>query len=295
MVNIKEEDTRSYIVYVHTNLINGKQYVGQTCQSLIRRTGLKGQGYRASGAKDSDSGHTKFYNAILKYGWENFSHEILKENLTASEADYWEQYYIQLFHTWIDDPQCNGYNMTKGGQSHIVLAQETLEYMSEIKRGDKSPTAKTIICLNTGEIFTTINAAAEKYKISRSSLSRVINKKDKYAGIDPETKTRLQWEIYDENKEYIPLGLNPIMEQPIYTKKDLELKTICHAKPVMCIETDVIFISCVDASRRTNINRVRITHCCMGKQKIAGHYHWEYLSKEEFLEQCKLRNAIQES
>ena len=37
----------------------------------------------------------KFYNAILYYGWENFSHIILENNLTFEEANIKEEYYIQ--------------------------------------------------------------------------------------------------------------------------------------------------------------------------------------------------------
>ena len=78
-----------YIVYKRTNNINGKMYIGQTEQTLEGRW-ANGKGYRGS---------VKFYAAIQKYGAENFSHEILKENLTQEEADYWEEYYIKKFDT----------------------------------------------------------------------------------------------------------------------------------------------------------------------------------------------------
>lgn len=46
----------------------------------------------------------------------NFSHEIIEDNiLTLGEANKREQYWISFYHTWINDPQCRGYNLTIGG------------------------------------------------------------------------------------------------------------------------------------------------------------------------------------
>ena len=59
-------DRKTYCVYVHTNKFNGKKYVGQTCQKPEVRFGKNGSGY---------VGSRVFYNAILKYGWDNFYHE----------------------------------------------------------------------------------------------------------------------------------------------------------------------------------------------------------------------------
>ena len=58
----------NYYVYVHTNIINGKKYVGITCQEPNKRWKNR-TGYNPRG-----KGKSKFYSAILKYGWNNFEY-----------------------------------------------------------------------------------------------------------------------------------------------------------------------------------------------------------------------------
>lgn len=67
-------------VYKHTNLINQKVYIGITSRKPSSRWGLQGKGY-----KDQP----KFFNAIEKYGWENFKHEIsqLNQNRTMKDTE----------------------------------------------------------------------------------------------------------------------------------------------------------------------------------------------------------------
>ena len=62
-----------YTVYVHINKINHKKYIGITKQKPEDRWGKNGENYKES---------PHFYAAIQKYGWDNFEHIILKENLT---------------------------------------------------------------------------------------------------------------------------------------------------------------------------------------------------------------------
>ena len=100
-----------FIVYCHTNKINNKKYIGITCQNPKNRWN-SGKGY-------SKKTQPRFAAAIEKYGWENFDHEILFENLTESEAKAKEIELIEYYHTYIYDPNCWGYNMTRGGQGSL--------------------------------------------------------------------------------------------------------------------------------------------------------------------------------
>ena len=62
---------------MYTNRVNGKVYIGRTCQTLERRAGTQGNNYKSC---------HKFWNAIQKYGWDNFVPSILLDNLTFKEA-----------------------------------------------------------------------------------------------------------------------------------------------------------------------------------------------------------------
>ena len=53
--------------------------------------------------------------AIKKYGWDNFEHDVLFNNLTESEAKFKEITAIKFYHSYVKDKRCNGYNATLGG------------------------------------------------------------------------------------------------------------------------------------------------------------------------------------
>ena len=89
-------------VYITTNLINGKQYVGSHFTDNLN------DGYTGSGKAIT--------SAIKKYGKENFKREILEECNTIEEARKLEEPYIIKFNTCSP----NGYNILKTGGLGIV-------------------------------------------------------------------------------------------------------------------------------------------------------------------------------
>ena len=101
--DLQNNEDRRYKVYVYTNKINGKKYVGQTCRTLTERAGKDGSGYDQC---------TVFWNAIQKYGWDNFHGEILFDSLTHDEANKLEIKLISILKTSSKE---YGYNISKGG------------------------------------------------------------------------------------------------------------------------------------------------------------------------------------
>ena len=88
----------AYVVYLHRNMQNGKVYVGRTCQNPFKCWGVGGSNY---------SRNFVFYQDILTYGWDNFDHQILEENLSNYESKVRENYYIKKYNSIIA-----GYNRT---------------------------------------------------------------------------------------------------------------------------------------------------------------------------------------
>lgn len=92
-----------YKVYVHI-APNNKKYVGITkSKNPENRWGSNGSGYR---------GQLLFWRAIQKYGWDNFQHLILLDNLTKDEANEKEKFFIAQYQS--NNPNF-GYNLTAGG------------------------------------------------------------------------------------------------------------------------------------------------------------------------------------
>lgn len=137
---------KTYIIYRHVNKINGKSYIGQTCQKVTNRW-KNGNGYVANKQQ-------VFYKAIQKYGWDNFTHEILESNIeTIEKANEREQYWIEHYHTWVLDPNCNGYNITQGGDGSAGRPMSNTT---------KQKLKKQVYCSELDKTFDSITAAAKE-------------------------------------------------------------------------------------------------------------------------------------
>ena len=286
-MNEKLEDERNYCVYVHVNKINQKKYVGITCKKPEERWKKDGYGYKKQ----------SFYNAILKYGWDNFEHIILEDGLTCSEANEKEKEYIEKF-----DSYSNGYNNSYGGDgtNGFLWSEERKKKMVETRinngsfKGSNNPAygkspkerlnpemyelwrnklqnrdsylGKKVICINTGEIFDRIGKAADKYNISARNLSDDIYR---HCGVKIELEQYHLYYIfdyYDESKEYKLIDY-------CYKYND---------KSVICLETKEVFWCSNDAGHIMNIPGSSIARVCSHKRKSIRDLHFMYV--KEYIE-----------
>jgi group I intron endonuclease len=133
------------IIYLATNLNNGKQYVGKTMFTLEKRwakhcydAGYKPRGY--------------FHLAIRKYGIDSFKVEVLKELGTNEEASFYEKFYIKTLNTLAP----GGYNLTEGGEGvlGLVRSEEWKRTIAAKRKGTKQSdkTKEKIASANRGRV-----------------------------------------------------------------------------------------------------------------------------------------------
>lgn len=97
---------------------------------MAKKCGCKGLSERWRNNGKNYFNSIKFYNAIKKYGWDNFTHEVVYSNLNKQAADKLEKELIHKYNS-IEE----GYNLKEGG-SRGELSTKSLAKMSEsLKRG----------------------------------------------------------------------------------------------------------------------------------------------------------------
>jgi len=121
-------------IYLITNNINGKQYVGQTKKTLPQR--LARHKYDS---KRESLEHLPLYRAFKKYGEDNFIITFVGEFL-ETEINQKEKDFIEKYNTYSD-----GYNATLGGES-----RNTIKISSELI---VEHYLKTKSCRETGKHF----------------------------------------------------------------------------------------------------------------------------------------------
>lgn len=117
-----------YTVYKHKNKINNKVYIGITIQKPQHRWGKDGNGYKQN---------KYFYSAIQKYGWDNFEHIILFENLEPDVAYKKEQELIALYKS---NSKEYGYNQSVGGEFGSLGCSMSEDARKKISLANKGKT-----------------------------------------------------------------------------------------------------------------------------------------------------------
>lgn len=143
----------SYTVYIHINKSNNKCYIGMTKVDTNQRWGKDGIKYFGQ----------VFYNAIEKYGWNDFEHIIVFENKTQEEAEYLERLFIKVL---LSNNRIYGYNIENGGNSVGTMSEETKEKISKSKIGK----TKKVVCDN--KIFNKVSECSEYYFVGESTMRK---------------------------------------------------------------------------------------------------------------------------
>lgn len=244
---------KEYTVYRHTNMANGKVYIGITSTDITRRSGSNGKNYKKN---------TLFYRAIQKYGWDAFSHEVLFSGLSLEDAAKHEVDLIDVYHS--NDPRF-GYNISTGGEggnSGVSCSEEERERRRKLMTGENNP------CYGRyGEnhpAFGRKHSDESKLAVSAALSGRTFS---------DETLKRMS----DARKS---MGSWVGVDNPMSGKTYGDAP---HARKIVCVETGEMFDSVKRAAEFANVFATSIVATCKGRQKTCGGYHWKYYSSEEVL------------
>jgi len=223
-----------YLVYSHTNKVNGKKYIGYTHGDPIKRWRSDGSGYLLK--RNDHYVHPIFAPAILKYGWDSFSHEILFTDLTKEEAMAKEIELIACYKTNVVRYGSGyGYNCTDGGEGRIG----GIKYDSPRKGKHLSEETR--------------KKMSEYWKNYYSDPNNIKH--------GPETSG---W------------GKHRSEEFKKMMSKRMSGGNHHSAKKVRCVETGEVFDTIKSAAESIGVAVSVIWGVCNGKRKTSGGFHWEY-------------------
>lgn len=254
------------LVYMATNKINGKRYIGMTRQTMEYRrsahyhraeTGIKGYGAPRISA------------AIRKYGRDAFEWCVLETDLSIEGAKQKEIELIALL-----KPE---YNVTKGGDGG----------------GNPAWNRKKIICLNDGRIFESATAAAHHYGMSQTCPGDSANELGTMKGLHFEWFIR-EWTA-EERTDRIALrnsirvqrrkksGRMPKSDRAALAALDtLGRRTTgpyAMARQVECLDDGRVFPSASSAADTYGVPKSGVIELCLGKRgrKTIGGLRFRYV------------------
>lgn len=238
----------NYYVYRHT-APNSKVYIGITQQNPEKRW-KGGYGYR---------NNPHFFNAIEKYGWDNFRHEILHSDLSRVEAGEEEKRLILRHKSHLP---AYGYNHSLGGEFGVKHTRETRKKISDKARFRySSPEQREQARLHRlGKTHT----AETKAKLRAMKLG-------KSQPITEETKRK----ISEANKR----RYNNLPNKDEICRQCRE-RGMRAAKQVSCLSMDgtiiATYASTREAERATGVRSGNISRCCNNKMRSSGGFRWQY-------------------
>lgn len=241
-------------IYLITNKINNKKYVGQS-------SNIKERWYRHS--VDYKRLTDKYlYRAMNKYGFENFFFEVLETDIPIDAIHEREIYWIKQINT----KSPNGYNMTDGGEGSFnrILSDETKEKIRNATIGKKhsKETRKK-------QSESTKKRYENSYEREKISLSMKNNK-------EAIEKATLNIQIYNQSVS---------KEEKL---KHVSKATESRSKPVIATDLNnpeniMEFKSVREASRwiRENTSFIKACHtniskACRGKLDFIYGYKWTF-------------------
>lgn len=206
----------------------------------LTRRWQNGQGYRTQ---------PLFSRAIKKYGWDQFSHEVIATGLSKEDAELME---IKLIAKYKTDNPAFGYNIEHGGNTLGTHSEETKRKISEAQMGPKNHAY----------------GKPSPMKGRKASPEAVEKNRESHKGQASYWKGK-----------HLPESVKEKLRKP---KSEDTKRKLSEARsvPVLCIETGVVYPSGKAAGDALGISRGSIAYVVKGQRKTAGGFHWKIFKEE---------------
>lgn len=238
---------------------------------MARRINVRGQ--KGMDIKDV----LLFWRAIEKYGWNNFTYEILAQDLTEENAKQLEKYYIKLYDSTNSE---KGYNISAGGDGFSIYDYDFIKQLWDEGKG----VTEIINELQCDKWV--VQNALNQYNVSISE--RRMRGRD-----TTEYDNLLQnvLKLWNEGKSVgeiqIILNINDNTTTHALDKLQIDGKERIkrsagkyHQKKVYQFDKKGNFLneyeSVAEAERQTNVHHGNIVRVCKGERKSAGGFKWSY-------------------
>jgi len=235
------------LIYLATNKLNGKRYVGQTITTLKNRRGQH----------ERDKSGSLIHKAILKYGKTNFLWCTLAVASNQKELNETETYYISFFNSKPEKEGGWGYNLNGGGERGGSPSEETRRKRSISSMGHEvtEETRNKLRIAHTGKKHTAEHI--EKISAARRGIPRSEETKIK---ISRGNKGKI---MSEESRERMRQAKSNIAIKLIATKITTQEK--------------FIFASTSEAAKKLDIPNSSIFRCLKGRYKQTNGYTFKRL------------------
>ena len=204
-----------YEIYVHTNKINGKVYVGLTKNGMMarwRRHLIKAR-YYSKVKKNS-----YFQSALLKYGADVWDHVVLEAVTTLEEAEQAETKWTAHFKS---NQREFGYNCTDGGNvsrgslhpevKRKISATVKLQMEDPVRRAAQSDAMKKHWQTHDNPFLGKQHTDESKAKMSMSLKGKFAGEKNPYYGKKHDEETRARMSDAAKKRTLDPKWVSPLI------------------------------------------------------------------------------------
>lgn len=219
-----------YYIYITTNLINGKKYIGQ-------HKGKVNDSYLGSG--------TTITKAINKYGKENFTKEILCMCASRKEADEKEKEYIALYNAVESEMFYNNSEGGNGGDGWRACQRYFKEHPEEAQaiykqNGERlKQWAKDNPELFQEKVIKPMREGHKKWQEENPELVKI--------NMEKVNKAKEEWRATHPE------------EYQAEVEKWRTSGTLANSKKVQCIETEEIFNSMAEGAKAKHTKQPNIS------------------------------------